>query len=226
MKSAHMMVLTSGLVLGIGCGVPEAPEAAPATAPAAAPAKPSAPALQSDPFYEEGAARFVASALAGQEKEGATYTYTISRPGPDGRPEARQIVLGLTSGPPATGSVTPNSDYTLHWCDRASPTTAVSKSIWCRTCNKSDAEDCARAWAFTTAHNYCDDHLSTAGGAADCAPGNYDGGFCVDTTSEGITSSTQVGSDTACGVWPFRHAEWKVTYNVTGYCGYPCSQAI
>jgi hypothetical protein len=119
-----------------------------------------------------------------------------------------------------------SSEYTLHWCDRASPTVSVSKTIWCESCNKSDAEDCAKKWAGITAVNFCDANISTSGGAADCAPSDYDGGTCVDETSEGITSSVQFGSDTACGIWPFRHAKWRVTYNVTGYCGYPCSELI
>ena len=126
----------------------------------------------------------------------------------------------------ATSDAVSNTEYTLHWCDRASPSVAVSKSIWCEACSKSDAEDCAQKWAGITAENFCDASISTSGGAADCSPSNYDGGTCVDTTSSGTTSEVQFGSDTACGTWPFRHAKWRVTYNVTGYCGYPCSELV
>lgn len=120
-----------------------------------------------------------------------------------------------------------SSDYTLHWCDAASPSVAVSKSIQCESCNQNDAEDCAEKWANIVAENFCDANISTAGGAADCSPFDYDGGTCVDTNSStGITDELQFGSDTACGTWPFRHAKWRVVYKVSGSCGYPCSELI
>jgi hypothetical protein len=120
-----------------------------------------------------------------------------------------------------------SSEYTLHWCDAASPAVAVSKSIQCESCSQNDAEDCARKWAFIVAENFCDASISTSGGAAACSPFDYDGGTCVDTNSStGITSSVQFGSDTACGTWPFRHAKWRVVYKVSGSCGYPCSELI
>jgi hypothetical protein len=153
----------------------------------------------------------------------------VDSPAPEAADRAAQLAPPAqtdTLHEQATSEVLADSDYTLHWCDPASPSVGVSKSIFCEACSKSEAEDCAQKWAGITAGDFCDGAISTAGGAADCAPAHYDGGTCVDTTSSGITSEVQFGSDTACGVWPFRHAKWRVTYNVTGDCGYPCSEAI
>jgi hypothetical protein len=191
-------------LLAAGCvGSPETPPAQPSPA--------------ADTLYSEGAARFVATALQGDAPD-ASYAYTVASAGA----EPRRVVIGVTTTGPAPTALIAASETGFEWCTPASPREPVSKSIWCRTCNKNDAEDCARQWAFSTADDYCGTQISTSDGDDACAPDSFTGDLCVDTTSQGVTSSVQIGDDTACGIWPFRHAEWKVTYNVTGNCGYSC----
>ncbi len=127
---------------------------------------------------------------------------------------------------PAPVEATAESASSVTWCTPASPTEFVSKSIWCEMCNRNDAEDCARKWARTVANNYCETQISSADGDDACDPATYTDDICVDDTSSGVTSSVQFGSDTACGVWPFRHAQWRVTYRVSGNCGYSCRAEI
>jgi len=119
-----------------------------------------------------------------------------------------------------------DSASTVSWCTPASPTEFVSKSIWCESCSRNDAEDCARQWANTVANNYCETQISSSDGDDACDPATYTDDICVDDTSTGVTSSVQFGSDTACGVWPARHAKWRVTYRVSGNCGYSCREEI
>jgi len=206
-KAFHLSIASCvATILAAGCvGAPEP------TSPPTAASGPGA-------MYDEGAARFVTSAL---ERGATDESYRYSMPSQDGA--ARQLTIGVANAAPlAPGSLVAASEVGFEWCHPESPHVAVSKTVWCQTCNKSDAEDCARQWAFTNSKTYCATRISTSDGASACAPDSFDGTLCVDTTSQGVTSSVQVGSDTACGVWPFRHAEWKVTYNVTGDCGYTC----
>src|SRR5262245_58007410 len=100
---------------------------------------------------------------------------------------------------PAPVESTVESASSFTWCTPASPTELVSKSIWCESCNRNDAEDCARQWANTVAIDYCETQISSSGGNAACAPADYTDDICVDDTSSGVTSSVQFGSDTACG---------------------------
>jgi hypothetical protein len=183
---------------------------------------PSAPPSQAQSsLYDDGAAHFIADALA-RNAQDASYTYTAASPGA----EPCRVVVGVSSTGPASNLLIAASESSVEWCTPASPHVPVSKSIWCQMCNKNDAEDCARQWAFSTADDFCATQISTSDGDEACAPDSFTGDLCVDTSSQGVTSSVQVGSDTACGVWPFRHAAWKVTYNVTGNCGFSCRAAL
>lgn len=134
---------------------------------------------------------------------------------PEGPPEV---------SPPESSIV--SAEYGFSYCSGKIPSVPVSRTVTCTGCNHANTEDCARSAASANAHGFCDTQLSLAGGAAACAPDSFDGTLCIDTSSAGVTAAVQFGSDTACGTWPFRHAMWRVTYNVTGDCGFTCRSSV
>jgi hypothetical protein len=209
--SIHLFITSSlATALAIGCGGPDEFPRTPAAPP------------ETGRMYDQGAAHFLTAALQSNAQD-ASYTYTIASTGA----EPERVTIGVSGSTGlATGPAALASESSVEWCTPESPLVAVSKNIWCQSCNKKDAEDCARQWAFTTAKDFCATQISTSDGADACAPESFTGALCVDTTSQGITCSVQVGSDTACGIWPGRHAAWKVTYNVTGNCGYSCRASL
>ena len=179
---------------------------------------------ESHAMYNGEAARFLTGAMAAGTADGS-YTYTVPAAA---NAAPREITVGISTSTLLAG--TPAAVFEIendaHWCTRASPSVAVSKSIWCESCNRNDAEDCAREWAGITAGDFCEGQLDEADGPDACEPALYDDGICVDTTSSGVVTSCQHGSDTACGTWPFRHAKWRVTYNKTGFCGFSCKEHL
>lgn len=137
------------------------------------------------------------------------------------------FALGCTEvSDPAPEEGVVESAATVSWCTPASPTEFVSRTVTCEGCNRNDVEACARAEANSRANDYCETQIPNSGGDAACDPAAYTNDICVDDTSTGVTSSVQFGSDTACGIWPFRHAKWRVSYRVSGDCGYFCREEI
>lgn len=108
------------------------------------------------------------------------------------------------------------------WCAAASPRKVVSRTVSCTGCNQNDVEACARSAANSAAIDVCEGLIPNSGGDAACGDALYQDDICVDDDASGVTSSVHTGSETACGTWPFRHAKWRVTYQVSGDCGYFC----
>jgi hypothetical protein len=185
------------------------------------PIAPVEPELTLLSYEDAGAREFLLDALSGQLPEDATYTYEVLVTDADGLESWVPVTLGV-SDEAATDAVdiALMSEYTLNWCEAVGP--SVSKTIWATSCSKSTAKDTARSWAISLADDTCEATISTAGGAAACAPDNFSGGVCV-TGGGTWTSVVETGSDTACGIWPFRSAKWKATYAYTGDCGYNCA---
>lgn len=108
------------------------------------------------------------------------------------------------------------------FCAGATPVDLVNRTGTCEGCNRFDVEMCAATAASNSANANCASRIPADGGDAACDPHDYAGGICVDTTVTGVTSAVQFGSETACGIWPARHAKWRITFRVAGECGYRC----
>lgn len=211
MSKSHRIFITSCFAITLAVGCVESPDAEPTT-------------HESSAVHDEDIARFLADALARNAIDDS-YTYEVAAE--DGNAtSARVHTVGVSNAVEIPRELVMHSESSVSWCTPASPTVSVSKTIWCESCNKNDAEDCARQWANTVAINYCETQISSSGGDSACAPATYTDDICVDDTSSGVTRREQVGSDTACGTWPFRHAMWRVTYRVSGNCGYSCRSFI
>jgi len=212
MSRSKLISITSCLAIALATGCVEPTDSEPEVA------------AESSPL-DEGAARFLAEALDGKASA-ESYTYEVTADEGDEEPAARVRTIGVGDATGIPHELQLASEASITWCTPASPTVTVSKSIWCESCNKNDAEDCARQWANTVANDFCEANISSSGGTSACSPATYTGDICVDNTSSGVTSRVQFGSDTACGTWPFRHAKWRVTYRVAGNCGYRCRSFI
>jgi hypothetical protein len=172
-------------------------------------------------FHDEAVASFLREALAGNLGPDAEMTYAVLVRGPDGEPMDVDVTVGVSNEIVATQSdASLMIDYALHWCEEVGPT--VSKTIWATSCTKSVAKSTAESWARSLADDQCEATLRLADGTAACAPDNFDDNICVSGTGS-ITSTSQSGSQTACGFWPFQYQIWKATYAFTGDCGYNCS---
>ena len=211
--SIRTFALASSLVTLIACDAP-----AEAPAPVEAAAEPELSLLD----YEDPTVRaFLVDALAGRLPDDASITYEVRVVDEDGVEGWIPVTLGVSDevGGDDGDAIALMSDYALHWCETVGPT--VSKTVWATSCSKSTARDTAQSWAVSLADDQCEATLSLAGGDAACRPDLFDDNICV-SGGGSFTSVCQHGSDTACGGWPFRHAEWKATYAYTGDCGYNC----
>lgn len=175
-------------------------------------------------YYEPAVEIFLLDAREGLLEEGASVSYTVWTTDEEGNDIAVDVELGVGEGGDDAEAIALTSEYTLNYCAGVGP--YVSKTIWAKSCSKSSAEDTARYWAAKLAGDDCDTHLDIDDGDDVCDPHIFRGSICVDDTFSGVTHRCQVGSDTACGVWPFRHAKWKVTYRYSGDCGFNCRTSV
>lgn len=177
-------------------------------------------------FYDPEVERFIESGLAGDLPSDATIVYTVLGTNEEGQEVEVEVELGFEAGPAPSelGQSSAAIEYTLNYCSGVGP--SVSRSIWAKACNKNDATETADYWSGVKAAEYCAANVVGTGGDWACGSGRYTGGTCLADKSDRITHQCQVGSDTACGIFPFRHAKWKVTSETSGECGYNCRSSV